>query len=266
MLADVFKIEFLYRTNCNFIEMADETIYDSLKNCIDSGNSGNSEREFDFSLKGLKTLYCDFVLVKNTVNCTPRYLECGEYLGKILDNYDMENEMKPIYTRCNRDTVSYLLACIQSTFGIAVREYGDLQGQLTGDGVLYIQICVDDLDYLVEDFAYIRGNGFVINNEQTFIQAGDYVTNLVNIARTQSKMKPFDSELEDLINKHGIDNATGVPDYILAAFMVQSLEPLKSIIKNRDKWLGHVEDDTKTFAMMDKVKKEVMSPPANIDD
>ena len=78
-------------------------------------------------------------------------------------------------------------------------------------------------------------------------------------------VKPFESELEHLINKHGIDNDIGVPDYILAAFMVQSLEPLKSIIKNRDKWLGHVEDDTKTFAMMDRVKKEVMSPPVNID-
>jgi len=42
--------------------------------------------------------------------------------------------------------------------------------------------------------------------------------------------KPFDSALEDLINEHGVDAKCGIPDYILAAFMVQSLEPLKTMV------------------------------------
>jgi len=151
-------------------------------------------------LETLKKLYKEFVFVKNNMSVRDKhFVDCGIYLSKILTDFDMENEMKPTYTRCNRGTVSYLLACIQSTFGSAVREYGDLQGQLTGDGVLYTQICVEDLDDLVEDYAYIRSKGFTINNEQTFVRAGDYVTNLVNITRTQSKTKPFD--MKEIMNK-----------------------------------------------------------------
>jgi len=59
--------------------------------------------------------------------------------------------------------------------------------------------------------------------------------------------KPFDSALEDLINEHGVDAQCGIPDYILAAYMVQSLEPLKTMIKSNDKHNG-VEIDNVTIS------------------
>jgi len=85
-----------------------------------------------------------------------------------------------------------------------------------------------------------------------------------NFNNTGYKMPSFDSELEELINKHGIDNDCGVPDYILASFMIQSLEPLQNMVILYDRHLQVAEDQYTTLTK--GTKKEIMEPPVNIDD
>lgn len=51
----------------------------------------------------------------------------------------------------------------------------------------------------------------------------------------------FEKELEHLLNKYSIDNDCNTPDFILAKYIVDSLEPLKQMINTRAEWHGHTE-------------------------
>lgn len=46
----------------------------------------------------------------------------------------------------------------------------------------------------------------------------------------------FEKELEDLINKHCIENESNTPDFLLSLFLRSCLNNLNKIIKDRDKW------------------------------
>lgn len=41
--------------------------------------------------------------------------------------------------------------------------------------------------------------------------------------RNRRKISSFESDLSDLINKHGVDAQTGIPDYTLAEFITRVL-------------------------------------------
>jgi hypothetical protein len=51
-------------------------------------------------------------------------------------------------------------------------------------------------------------------------------------------MTKFREELEGLINKHGKENASDTPDFILAAFLVSSLNAFDRGIAARERWYG----------------------------
>lgn len=51
--------------------------------------------------------------------------------------------------------------------------------------------------------------------------------------REQTK---FEKELEELINKHCIENGSETPDFLLASYLIGCLENWNITIRNRDKW------------------------------
>lgn len=59
-------------------------------------------------------------------------------------------------------------------------------------------------------------------------------------------MSNFKKELEQLINKHSIENESNSPDFILAEYLTLCLEAWKRSIKNREKWYGREIPQSKT--------------------
>ena len=45
---------------------------------------------------------------------------------------------------------------------------------------------------------------------------------------------PFEVELRDLLNKHGIDNETDTPDFVLAHWIVRQLRAYRCILQDRE--------------------------------
>lgn len=48
----------------------------------------------------------------------------------------------------------------------------------------------------------------------------------------------FEKELEQLINRHSVENASDTPDFILAKFIGGCLEAFATATQARDKWYG----------------------------
>ena len=48
----------------------------------------------------------------------------------------------------------------------------------------------------------------------------------------------FEKDLENLINSHSLENESNTPDFIMAAFLVETLRRLNIAIKARDNWYG----------------------------
>lgn len=51
-------------------------------------------------------------------------------------------------------------------------------------------------------------------------------------------MKGFQKELEELINRHSLENDSNTPDFVLAAFMQRCLDAYTMATNRRDKWYG----------------------------
>lgn len=51
-------------------------------------------------------------------------------------------------------------------------------------------------------------------------------------------MASFKEELEELINKHSLENESNTPDWVLAQYINLCLEGFTQAIKARDKWYG----------------------------
>ncbi len=49
---------------------------------------------------------------------------------------------------------------------------------------------------------------------------------------------PFEKALEELINKHSMENESDTPDFILAQYMFTCLSAYRNAVKARDKWFG----------------------------
>jgi hypothetical protein len=53
-------------------------------------------------------------------------------------------------------------------------------------------------------------------------------------------MEEFEKELTNLINRHSLENEYGnVPDFILARYIMKSLDTLKETINDLESWHGN---------------------------
>lgn len=50
--------------------------------------------------------------------------------------------------------------------------------------------------------------------------------------------KAFQFELENLLNRHSIDNECQTPDFMLADKLVKGLQAEAKFIRKREKWFG----------------------------
>lgn len=57
-------------------------------------------------------------------------------------------------------------------------------------------------------------------------------------------------DLAELLNKHSVENASGTPDYILAHFLLGTLDVFQETIEQRAKWRG----ETVELPTLDKKK------------
>lgn len=56
-------------------------------------------------------------------------------------------------------------------------------------------------------------------------------------------MNDFKKELEVLINKHSLENASNTPDFILANYIGMCLDAYNITLQTREKWYGrNIED------------------------
>lgn len=54
----------------------------------------------------------------------------------------------------------------------------------------------------------------------------------------RKKMSEFHKELEQLINKHSMENISDTPDFILADYMMGCLKNFDTSVRIRDDWYG----------------------------
>ena len=51
-------------------------------------------------------------------------------------------------------------------------------------------------------------------------------------------MSEFQKELEQLINRHSVENQSGTPDFILAEYLCDCLNSFARAVGERDAWYG----------------------------
>ena len=51
-------------------------------------------------------------------------------------------------------------------------------------------------------------------------------------------MSNFQKELQELINKHCLENESDSPDFILAEYMLDTLDAYNDAVKKRENWYG----------------------------
>lgn len=51
----------------------------------------------------------------------------------------------------------------------------------------------------------------------------------------------FRTELQDLINRHSMENGSDTPDFLLAEYLTRMLEVFDGIVSKRAKWYGHLD-------------------------
>lgn len=51
--------------------------------------------------------------------------------------------------------------------------------------------------------------------------------------------KEFEKELQELINKHSIENESDTPDWILTEYIINCLKSFKYAVRKRDKWFSY---------------------------
>lgn len=55
---------------------------------------------------------------------------------------------------------------------------------------------------------------------------------------TINPMYEFWSELENLINRHSMENGSHTPDFVLAEYLTDCLKAFDKAVANRNKWYG----------------------------
>lgn len=72
-------------------------------------------------------------------------------------------------------------------------------------------------------------------NQTSFIDDED----LSKVEPSQAQNNNFIEELQNLLNRHSIENESDTPDWILAEYIKKILEAWNSSVLQRDKWYGH---------------------------
>jgi hypothetical protein len=58
-------------------------------------------------------------------------------------------------------------------------------------------------------------------------------------------MEEFMKELEALINKHSMENASNTPDWLLAQYLRSCLDAFNTVVQQRDNWYARDPRHTK---------------------
>ena len=56
------------------------------------------------------------------------------------------------------------------------------------------------------------------------------------------KQQAFGIELTGLLNRYSVENDSGTPDFILAAYLVSCLNAFNHSVCSRREWFGFVDD------------------------
>lgn len=54
-------------------------------------------------------------------------------------------------------------------------------------------------------------------------------------------LKPFETELTTLVNKHSLENLSNMPDFIIAEYLINCYLSFSAIVALRDAW--HNQED-----------------------
>ena len=57
----------------------------------------------------------------------------------------------------------------------------------------------------------------------------------------------FEKNLRALLNEHCKENDSNTPDFLLARYLMRSLETYNDIVRDRDQWLGYRRDTWATL-------------------
>jgi len=55
-------------------------------------------------------------------------------------------------------------------------------------------------------------------------------------------MSEFERALKNLLNHHGVENASNTPDYLLASFLAACLSAYNQTVIARDKWCSSEDE------------------------
>lgn len=55
----------------------------------------------------------------------------------------------------------------------------------------------------------------------------------------------FRKELEQLINRHSVENNSNTPDFVLAGYLTDCLRAFNFAVNYRDRWYGYSGEDVK---------------------
>ena len=65
---------------------------------------------------------------------------------------------------------------------------------------------------------------------------------------SQDKIKDFEKQLEELINRHSKENDSDTPDFILARYLALCLEAGNYLVERREQWYGREKGMLKNIA------------------
>lgn len=54
----------------------------------------------------------------------------------------------------------------------------------------------------------------------------------------EQRQASFRNELQELLNRHSMENESNTPDYMLADYLIQCLKSLDEAINRRSSWYG----------------------------
>jgi hypothetical protein len=82
---------------------------------------------------------------------------------------------------------------------------------------------------------YLHNQTKYLPNQTSFIDDED----LSKVEPAQVQNNNFVEELQNLLNRHSIENESDTPDWILAEYIRKTLEAWNDSVLQRDKWYGH---------------------------
>lgn len=54
-------------------------------------------------------------------------------------------------------------------------------------------------------------------------------------------MKTFRQELEELVNRHSMEQYSNTPDFVLAEYLLRQLEVFDLAVRERERWYGRLQ-------------------------